>query len=40
MAKTYTCACGATFATEAQLQQHAATCGMAREPGGEPASND
>jgi len=39
MAKTFTCSCGATFATESQLQSHAATCGISREPGGDPASD-
>ena len=37
MAKTYVCACGASFGTEAQLRAHAATCGVSRDPGGDPA---
>jgi hypothetical protein len=38
MAKELTCACGATFATPAQLQTHAASCGVSRDPGGDPES--
>ena len=38
MEMTNTCACGASFATPAQLKQHATTCGQARDPGGDPDS--
>jgi hypothetical protein len=36
MTNSYTCACGAEFATPAQLQKHTATCNMARDPGADP----
>jgi hypothetical protein len=35
---TNSCACGATFATAAQLNQHALTCNVSREPGGDPTT--
>jgi hypothetical protein len=38
MATTNTCACGASFATPAQLEKHAQTCGQSREPGGDPVA--
>jgi hypothetical protein len=38
MSNSYTCACGASFSTQAQLEKHAATCGVSRDPGGDPSA--
>ncbi len=38
MPGTFTCTCGATFPTQALLSKHAATCGVSRDPGGDPST--
>ncbi len=35
-----TCACGATFATQAELDQHTVGCNVARDPGGDPTTEE